>query len=131
MDTLPPAPLINLYEYGLAGVLISVLFYFYRKDVRSYTELWKNANEVMIQVIKESNAAQTILATTLAANTEILRSLAPQSQRRLIEATLAAAARAHSGQPDENRDSDSGENLDQFVDRSPEHPGRRSERHRR
>jgi hypothetical protein len=42
---------------GVGGVLAFVMFLFYRKDVRQYTELWKAQTELLMLVVKENTAA--------------------------------------------------------------------------
>lgn len=44
---------------GVGGVLAAFMFYFYRKDVRQYTELWKAQSEALMQVVKENTQAHT------------------------------------------------------------------------
>lgn len=62
----------KLVEYlasqGAVGVLGAVIFYFYRRDVKSYTTLWKTQSEVLLQVVKENTAAVVL-------NTEVTREL--------------------------------------------------------
>lgn len=74
-----PVPDPEFYRFlaslGVGGAIAAILFFFYRKDVRSYTELWREAtNEaraqtvMMVEVVKENTAAFT-------QNTEVVRSL--------------------------------------------------------
>lgn len=42
-----------LTTLGVGGVLAAFMFWFYRKDVKSYTELWKTQSEQLIVVVKE------------------------------------------------------------------------------
>lgn len=64
-----------LAQLGVGGMMAGVLFYFYRKDVRAYTDLWKeqatlNANQtVAMMALVEKN---TIAITS---NTDIIKSL--------------------------------------------------------
>ena len=53
-----------LAQLGVGGVLAGVLFAFYRKDVRQFTDLWKEQassnrlqTEAMMGVVKENTAA--------------------------------------------------------------------------
>lgn len=62
-------------QTGAVGVIAALLFAFYRKDVRNYTELWQtqlklNYNQMimMMTVVKDNTIAIT-------QNTEMLRSL--------------------------------------------------------
>lgn len=48
-------------------ILAAVMFLFYRKDVKTYTDLWKGQSEMLVQVVKEN----TVAITT---NTEITKS---------------------------------------------------------
>lgn len=48
---------------GVGGVLAGVIFIFYRKDVRQYTELWKNQSDQLMAVVKENTAANTKVGT--------------------------------------------------------------------
>lgn len=43
------------------GTIAALIFYFYRRDVRSYTELWEKTSEMLQTTIKESQAAYTVL----------------------------------------------------------------------
>ena len=60
---------------GVGGVLAGMLFMFYRKDVRQFTELWKLQSdreaartEMLIGVVKENTQSNTQLV-------EMIRSL--------------------------------------------------------
>jgi hypothetical protein len=44
---------------GVGGALASMMFFFYRKDVRQYTELWKAQTEMLMQVVKDNTTAIT------------------------------------------------------------------------
>lgn len=44
---------------GVGGVLASMMFFFYRKDIKQYTELWKAQSELLIQVVKDNTVAVT------------------------------------------------------------------------
>jgi predicted nucleic acid-binding OB-fold protein len=64
-----------LLQLGVGGILAGILFFFYRKDVRSYTELWREQSTLnaamttaMMAVVKDNTAA-------LVTNTEVLKSL--------------------------------------------------------
>jgi hypothetical protein len=47
-----------MVEYGVAGALL-VLFGFYRKDVASWTKLWKNQSDAIMEVVKGNTSAIT------------------------------------------------------------------------
>lgn len=60
---------------GVGGTIAAILFFFYRKDVRSYTDLWREATDqaraqtdMMMTIVKENTAA-------FAQNTEVVKSL--------------------------------------------------------
>lgn len=64
-----------LVQLGVGGSIAGIIFFFYRKDVRSYTDLWQAQTArsdaqvaAMIKVVAE-NSANT------AVNTEVLKSL--------------------------------------------------------
>ncbi len=72
---LDPEFLKFLIQLGVGGAIAGIIFFFYRKDVRSYTDLWQAQTArsdaqtaAMIKVIAE-NSANT------AVNTEVLKSL--------------------------------------------------------
>lgn len=72
---LDPEFLKFLIQLGVGGAIAGIIFFFYRKDVRSYTDLWQQQTArsdaqvaAMIKVVAE-NSANT------AVNTEVLKSL--------------------------------------------------------
>lgn len=46
---------------GGNGVIAALIFWFYRRDVRSYTELWEKTTAMLQATIKESQVAYTVL----------------------------------------------------------------------
>lgn len=44
---------------GVGGILAGVMFFFYRKDVQMYTDLWKIQSEQLTKVVQENTAATT------------------------------------------------------------------------
>lgn len=54
-----------LATLGIGGVLAAFMFTFYRKDVKQYTELWKNTTEQLMTVIKENTFSNVKLITML------------------------------------------------------------------
>lgn len=50
-----------LATLGVGGVLAGLMFMFYRKDIKQYTELWKTATDQMIVIVKENTASNTKL----------------------------------------------------------------------
>jgi hypothetical protein len=62
-----PTLIQKLLELPLNLILAAMMFLFYRKDVKTYTDLWKGQSEMLMQVVKEN----TVAITT---NTEITKS---------------------------------------------------------
>jgi hypothetical protein len=54
-----------LLTLGVGGVLAGFMFFFYRKDVRQYTDLWKDQSSVLIGVVKENTASNTKLISMI------------------------------------------------------------------
>lgn len=54
-----------LSTLGIGGVLAALIFYFYRKDVKQFTDLWKLATESMTLIVKENTASNTKLITLI------------------------------------------------------------------
>jgi len=50
---------------GVGGVLAGLMFAFYRKDIKQYTELWKIMSEQMITTVKENTASNTRIISLL------------------------------------------------------------------
>jgi hypothetical protein len=50
---------------GVGGILAGFIFFFYRKDVKNYTDLWKGQSELVIEVIKENTKILTKLTILL------------------------------------------------------------------
>jgi hypothetical protein len=50
---------------GVGGVLAAFMFTFYRKDVKQYTELWRQITDQLIVVVKENTASNVKLSTLL------------------------------------------------------------------
>jgi len=46
---------------GINSALAVLMFYFYRKDVNAYVDLWKGQSDQLIQVVKENTVAITRL----------------------------------------------------------------------
>lgn len=62
-------------QLGVGGVLAGVLLFFYRKDVRSYTELWREASERNERQTMQMIAIAERSAGAISENTEVMRSL--------------------------------------------------------
>lgn len=64
-----------LAQLGVGGAFAGLMFIFYRKDVRSYTELWQKQAELnhaqtqAMMMLVEKNSG------TIASNTEVLKQL--------------------------------------------------------
>lgn len=50
---------------GVGGILAGGMFYFYRKDVKTYTDLWKGQSEMLLEVVKENTVAFTKLTEVI------------------------------------------------------------------
>lgn len=61
-----------LTTLGVGGVLAGLMFMFYRKDVRAYTELWKAQSELLIEVVKENTASNTKIIEQTNAQTRLI-----------------------------------------------------------
>lgn len=46
---------------GINSALAVLMFYFYRKDVNAYVELWRGQSQQLVQVVKENTEAITKL----------------------------------------------------------------------
>lgn len=61
-----------LIQLGGNGVIAALIFYFYRRDVRSYTELWEKTSLMMQATLKENQMAYTILVRETTASHNVL-----------------------------------------------------------
>ena len=52
---------------GVGGVLAALIFSFYRKDLKSYTELWKTSSDMLMTVVRENTASNVRLIAMLEA----------------------------------------------------------------
>lgn len=50
-----------LATLGVGGVLAGLMFMFYRKDIKQYTELWRIATEQLTTIVKENTASNVKL----------------------------------------------------------------------
>ena len=46
---------------GVGGAIAALMFFFYRKDVQSYTEVWRLTAEHLVGVVKENTASNVKL----------------------------------------------------------------------
>jgi hypothetical protein len=67
-----------LSSLGVGGIIAGFMFFFYRKDVHHFTELWKGQTELLVLVVKENTAASVITA-------ELLRTIREQLERKPSE----------------------------------------------
>ncbi len=54
-----------LVTLGVGGVLAGMMFIFYRKDIKQYTELWKVTAETLMLVVRENTASNTKLISLI------------------------------------------------------------------
>lgn len=54
-----------LATLGVGGVLAGLIFMFYRKDIKQYTDLWKTTSEQLTKIVRENTASYTRLSDTL------------------------------------------------------------------
>ena len=54
-----------LATLGVGGALAGFMFMFYRRDVRAYTEEWRNQSQTLMQVVKENTASNTKLIAVI------------------------------------------------------------------
>jgi hypothetical protein len=50
-----------LATLGVGGILAGLMFMFYRKDIKQYTELWKMATDQLMSTVKDNTTALTKL----------------------------------------------------------------------
>lgn len=54
-----PAFVQYLASLGVGGIIAGLMFMFYRRDVRRYTEEWKGQSMILISVIRDNTVALT------------------------------------------------------------------------
>jgi hypothetical protein len=54
-----------LTTLGVGGALAGLMFMFYRKDVRQYTDLWKNTTDQLMNVVKDNTASNSKLISLI------------------------------------------------------------------
>lgn len=55
-------PVVNfLTTLGVGGALAAFMFILYRRDIKSYTDLWKNTAEQLIGIVKENTESNVEL----------------------------------------------------------------------
>jgi len=70
-----------LLQMGVGGILAGLLFVVYRKDVRSYTELWKEQAALNAKMVDTVIALVERNTGTISKNTEVLKSLHARMDR--------------------------------------------------
>lgn len=59
-------PVVNfLTTLGVGGALAAFMFILYRRDIKSYTDLWKNTAEQLIGIVKENTESNVELKTLI------------------------------------------------------------------
>lgn len=74
-----------LATLGVGGILAGLMFVFYRKDIKQYTELWKTTSEQLMAIVKENTASNTRLIALIETQER------NQMRKSDIEALLAKA----------------------------------------
>lgn len=54
-----------LATLGVGGVLAAFMFHFYRKDVRQYTDQWREQTTLLMTVVRENTASNTRLIASV------------------------------------------------------------------
>lgn len=54
-----------LATLGVGGTLAAFMFWFYRKDVRQFTDLWEMQTTMLMDVVRENTQSNTRLVTML------------------------------------------------------------------
>jgi hypothetical protein len=54
-----------LATLGVGGILAGVMFIFYRKDVKQFTDLWKITADQLMIIVKENTASNVKLIAML------------------------------------------------------------------
>lgn len=57
-----------LASLGVGGIIAGLMFMFYRRDVKFYTDQWRGQSELLMQVVKENTHSIT-------QNTEVTNAL--------------------------------------------------------
>lgn len=54
-----------LLSLGVGGAIAGLIFFFYRKDIQQYTELWRLTTEQLTNIIKENTASNIKLISLI------------------------------------------------------------------
>lgn len=76
-----------LATLGVGGVLAGLMFMFYRKDVKQYTELWKTATDQLISIVKDNTISNTRLIALI--ETQERNALRKEDIAALVERRLS------------------------------------------
>lgn len=76
-----------LATLGVGGVLAGLMFMFYRKDVKQYTELWKTATDQLISIVKDNTVSNTRLIALI--ETQERNALRKEDIAALVERRLS------------------------------------------
>lgn len=77
---------------GVGGVLAAFMFFFYRKDVKQYTEQWKAATEQFMTIVKENTASNAKLISMI--ETQERNALRKQDIETLIDRRVGGDRRS-------------------------------------
>lgn len=76
---------------GTGGAMAGLLFFFYRKDVRSYTDLWRETATMLQTELRNSTAAHAVNTET---NREVINLLQALHRRLDLQNYPPASAAA-------------------------------------
>lgn len=85
-----------LATLGVGGVLAGLMFMFYRKDVKQYTELWKTATDQLISIVKDNTISNTRLIALI--ETQERNALRKEDIAALVERRLSDVEVKQKGQ---------------------------------
>lgn len=74
---------------GTGGAIAGLIFFFYRKDIRSYTDLWRETAALLHGALKESTSAHAVNSET---NREVINLLQALHRRLDIQHVPPASA---------------------------------------
>lgn len=81
-----------LLTLGVGGVLAGLMFMFYRKDVKQYTELWKIATDQLMGIVKENTASNVKLIQLI--ETQERNALRKSDLEHLIDSKIREVRRS-------------------------------------
>jgi hypothetical protein len=80
-----------LATLGVGGVIAGLIFMFYRKDVKQYTELWKTVTDQLITTVRDNTSSNVKLIAMI--ESQERNQLRKGDIMDLIEARLALTKR--------------------------------------